>query len=60
MLFYVYLCTCVVGSGIDDDSAPIASEALVIMAVGLNCQWKIPIGYFLIDGMTGSERANII
>ena len=49
-----------VGSGIDDDSAPIASEALVIMAVGLNGQWKIPIGYFLIDGMTGSERANII
>jgi hypothetical protein len=48
------------GTGIDDDSAPVATEALVIMAVALNCNWKIPIGYFLIEGMTGCERSNIV
>ena len=35
-------------------------DALVIMAVAVNASWKVPIGYFLIDGMSGGERANLI
>ena len=30
------------------------------MAVAENGSWKVPIGYFLIDGMSGGERANLI
>ena len=44
-----------------DDTTPVATEALVlIMAVAVNEYWKIPIEYFLISGMSGSERANIV
>ena len=49
-----------IGTGIEDDSTPVASEALVFMAVGLNKNWKIPLGYFLIVSMTGVERANLV
>ena len=49
-----------VGTGIDDDSMPAAKDALVILAVGVNGSWKVPCGYFLIDGMSGAEKANIV
>ncbi|KAK1895681.1 DNA transposase THAP9 [Dissostichus eleginoides] len=38
----------------------IASQALVLMVVAINESWKIPIAYFLINSMTGTERANLI
>ena len=44
----------------DDDEPEEATDALVFMVVGLNVKWKLPIGYFLIKGMTGSEKANIV
>lgn len=43
-----------------NDNVPIATNALVIMAVSLNDNWKVPIGYFLNRGLNGSERANIL
>ncbi len=49
-----------VGNGVEDDSVPVASEALVFMVVALNSNWKVPVGYFLINGMNGAERANLI
>ena len=49
-----------VGNGQQDDSAPSAKDALVLMAVSVNASWKIPVGYFLVDGMSGSERANVV
>ena len=49
-----------VGNGQQDDSAPIAKDALVLMVVSVNASWKIPVAYFLVDGMSGSERANVI
>lgn len=30
------------------------------MIVALNSNWKIPIGYFLLNGLSGSEKANLI
>jgi hypothetical protein len=48
------------GCGTVDDSLPPAKGALVLMVVAINDSWKIPVAYFLIDGMTGEERANII
>lgn len=49
-----------VGTGVYDDATPMAKDALVLMAVCVNGSWKIPLGYFLIDGMTGVERANLV
>ena len=36
-----------VGNGTDEnDSSPVAKEALVLMAVAVNGSWKVPCGYF--------------
>ena len=48
-----------VGSGNIDDSTPVASDALLLMVVAVNESWKLAIGYFLVDGMSGQERANL-
>jgi hypothetical protein len=47
------------GTGINDDSLPEATEALVFMAVSVNSGWKVPCGYFLVKGLTGEEKANL-
>ena len=47
------------GTDIDDDSLPDATEALVFMAVSVNSTWKVPCGYFLVNGLTGEEKANL-
>ena len=43
-----------------DDTTPAATEAFVVMAVGVNSAWKIPLGYFLINSLSGEERAKLI
>ena len=48
------------GSELDDDSLPIAKEALMFMVVGINDSFKLPVGYFLIDGLGGVERSNLV
>ena len=40
-----------VGTKIYDDSLPVATEALVFIAVSVNSNWKIPCGYFLVNGL---------
>ena len=40
---YVDLGNCVE----DDNSAPVAKDALVLMVVGVNGSWKVPCAYFL-------------
>ena len=47
------------GTDIDDDLLPEAPEALVFMAVSVNSNWKVPCGYFLVNGLTGEEKANL-
>ncbi|KYN10146.1 THAP domain-containing protein 9 [Trachymyrmex cornetzi] len=37
-----------------------AVEAIVIMVVCLNENWKIPVAYHFINGLNGEDRANII
>lgn len=44
----------------DCDNAKQATNALVFLAVSLNGHWKVPVGYFLIDSLTGSERVNLL
>lgn len=50
-----------VGNGVDEnDSSPVAKDALVLMAVAINGSWKVPCGYFFVDGLSGKERANLV
>lgn len=44
----------------DGDVNIIAKHALVFMAVSLNAHWKVRLGYFLIDGLSGKERADLL
>jgi len=39
---------------------PLAHEALVFMIMSLTESWKLPVAYFLIAGLHGSERANLV
>jgi len=47
------------GTGLDDDSMPVAKEALKFMVVGVNDSFKVPAGYFLIGDLGGTEKANL-
>ena len=49
-----------IGNGNVDDTTPMANDALAIIAEPVNPCWKVPIDYFLIDGMSGGEKANLI
>lgn len=44
----------------ESDSLPEATEAMVFLLNAANGHWKIPVGYFLIRGLSGSERANLV
>jgi len=44
----------------DFDAMPKATEALEFLVVALNSHWKIPVGYFLIHGLTAKEKANLL
>lgn len=48
------------GTGLDDDSLPVAKEALTFMIVAFNDNFKLPVGYFLVDGLGAVERANVV
>lgn len=47
------------GTGVENDSLPEARNVCVYVLVGINMRLKIPVGYFLIDSLTGSERAEL-
>lgn len=44
----------------DSDALPKATEVLVFLIVALNSHWKIPVAYFLINGLTAEEKANLL
>ena len=48
------------GNDVVDDSSPLAKDALVFMVVNVTGGWKVPVAYFLIDGLAGVERANLV
>lgn len=48
------------GTGPDQNRNIKASEAYVFMLVSLNEPWKLPVAYFLIHGMSGEQKANMI
>jgi len=44
----------------DDTSLPVTTEALMFIITTLNSVWKLPIAYFLIDGMTANIKCNLV
>lgn len=49
-----------VGNHVDDDSVPVATEALTFMVTAVNGSFKIPVGYFLINGVSGLQKAELV
>ncbi|KAL0150623.1 hypothetical protein M9458_054040 [Cirrhinus mrigala] len=49
-----------IGTKIESENIPIATEVLVLMVVCIHDHWKAPVVYFLTHGMTGSERATLV
>ncbi len=46
--------------GITTDSNPPGTYALVFQAVSVGQSWKLPLGYFMVAGMAGEEKANFL
>ncbi|XP_009082047.1 PREDICTED: DNA transposase THAP9, partial [Acanthisitta chloris] len=50
-----------VGAGmLDADEAPLASEVIVLMAVGISSPWTAPLGYFFVTSTTGCLLAQLL
>jgi len=49
-----------IGTGVQDDSLPPATEALVFMVVAVNSNWKLPVAYFLLNRLNGKDKANLL
>lgn len=43
-----------------ESSSPLSKEALVIMVSGIGDEFKLPIGYFLSNGLCAEEKAAIV
>ncbi|NXD24245.1 THAP9 transposase, partial [Spelaeornis formosus] len=49
------------GAGIlDADEAPLASEAITLMAAGISSPWTAPLGYFLVNSTSGHFLAQLL
>lgn len=46
-----------IGTDEQSDNPVEAKEALVFLVNCVNDRWKLPVGYFLIDGLSGSRKA---
>lgn len=47
------------GTGMDTNNLEKAKECLVFMVVSINGNWKLPIGYFLVSSLNGSQKAEL-
>lgn len=49
-----------IGQHLDADNVPLAKDVLVFMVTSLNGSWKIPVGYFLTNGVNGEQRSTLL
>lgn len=49
-----------VGDNLEGDNLPLAKDALVFMVTCVNGHWKLPIGYFLTNGVNGEQRSALL
>lgn len=45
---------------LSDDCQPQATKVLMLVAIGINGHWKLPLGYWLTDGATAELQQSII
>ncbi|KAL4718703.1 hypothetical protein ACJJTC_011322, partial [Scirpophaga incertulas] len=48
------------GNEVESDSDQLAKDALVFMLTCINGSWKIPLGYFLINGISAEQKASLV
>ncbi|KAB0801379.1 hypothetical protein PPYR_05733, partial [Photinus pyralis] len=48
------------GVDINDDCNELAKEVFVLLIVAVNGTWKLPIGYFLTNGLSGEQKSSLI
>lgn len=44
----------------ESNTTPEAKEAIVFLINCVNSRWKLPVGYFFIDGLSGSQKCNLV
>lgn len=42
------------------DNSDKATDVLLFLLVGINTTWKLPIGYFLVKGVTAQQKAQLV
>lgn len=48
------------GTGTSENCQTLASEAYVLLVNGINYHFKLPLGYFLVHGLTAEQKVNLI
>lgn len=48
------------GSEIQNETVEEATECYVLMAMGINSSWKIPVGYFLCNYLNSVQKLNLV
>lgn len=48
------------GNDVLSETGDEAKQALVFMIVAINDSWKLPVAYFLVNGLNGSQKAELI
>lgn len=48
------------GDDTEKESTCLAKDALVFMFVCMNATWKVPVGYFFVNGVTTNQKKNLI
>lgn len=48
------------GVNLDDDLNELTREAFFVMIVAINGTWKLPVGYFLANGLSGEQKCSIM
>lgn len=48
------------GNYMDNDSLNTAKQCLVFMAVSVNENWKLPIGYFVVDALKSAQKVELV
>lgn len=48
------------GTGINYESTDVASQVLAFMLVSVNESWKIPVGYFFINSLSSTKKAELL
>ncbi|KAH1006915.1 hypothetical protein HUJ05_007602 [Dendroctonus ponderosae] len=48
------------GVDLEDDGNAMAKETFVLLVNSINGKWKLPVGYFLTEGLSGSQKSALV